>query len=110
MPDMESALAEMIEHSVTPDLSAEESFFDLIQGSKLATVVRDNGEAKTGAILKTDGRGVVFMEWKTNFVYRIPPGSCKQSQGQGFTVLSLSDTALLKNNHLIDIFKVQSLF
>ena len=101
VPSMESALAEMIQCSAIPAA---------LDGSVLATVQREDGRAKSGALLKTRGRGLVFMEWETGFVYRIPAKGCKQSKGQGFTVLTLSDTALRKERNLQNIFTARSCF
>ena len=101
VPSIESAVAEMVEHSAIPDALA---------GSVLASVVRENGTAKSGAILKNKGRGLVFMEWETGFVYRLPAKNCKKSKSQGFTVLTLSDDALRKDRKLSGIFTARSLF
>ena len=101
VPDMESALDEMIQCSAIPAA---------LDGSVLATVQREDGRVKSGALLKTRGRGLVFMEWETGFVYRIPAKGCKQSKGQGFTVLTLSDTAIRKERKLQHIFTARSLF
>ena len=103
VPSIEDALAEMIENSAYPDI---------LDGSTLATVQREDGRAKSGALLKTKGRGRghVFMEWETGFVYRTPAKDCKQSKSQGFTVLTLSYTTLRKERNLQNIFTARSLF
>jgi hypothetical protein len=106
VPDMKTALAEIIDNSATID----EQYFTVLNGSTLAIAVRENGQARTGALLKTRARGLVFMEWKTGFVYRIPSGCCTKNRNSGFAMLSLSDTVLRKNKGLQNIFTARSLF
>ncbi|MCL2005806.1 MAG: hypothetical protein FWG73_06540 [Planctomycetaceae bacterium] len=102
IPTMQSALREMIQHSAIPDV---------LDGSTLASVQREDGQAVSGAILQSHKRGkIVFMEWNSGFVYHIPAICCKKSNGQGFTILSITDSDLSSNKHLANMFTARSLF
>jgi hypothetical protein len=106
IPDVKTALAEIIDNSAVTD----EQYLATMKNSMLATIVRENGQSKTGALLTTRGRGLVFMEWETGFVYQIPSSCCKKSKYCGITVLTLSDAGLRKKLDLHNIFTARSLF
>jgi hypothetical protein len=103
VPSIKSALAEMIHCSA--------SMSDVLLGSTLATVQRENGDVVSGAILAIKKRGqIAFMEWESGRIYRLPTRCFKRTKGRGVATLSRTDADLSSNLSLLELFTARSLF
>jgi hypothetical protein len=103
VPSIKSAVDEMVHNSALLP--------DVLLGSTLATVQRENGDVVSGAILAIKKRGqIAFMEWESGRIYRLPSRCFKRSKGRGITTLSITDSDLSANLSLLELFTARSLF
>jgi hypothetical protein len=103
VPDVKSAVVEMVHNSALLP--------DVLLGSTLATVQRENGDVVSGAILAIKKWGqIAFMEWEAGRIYRLPSRCFKRSKGRGITTLSITDGDLSVNLSLLELFMARSLF